>query len=374
MKFEPTGNLEQGIKAAAIMRRKEFDELMYGFIQNQQILNGIELRIKSKKYKKNEVAKDSTNASLGKILFGLQKRILNEEGKASVLHFMMRRITKIDCRMNQDNFNLMQRIREQRIKIRDLENTEKALTKKLRQNQNLFSKERKILHKNLGAFFQRLNWHENYLLEEKKFLKLYNRQMGTGNLPFDHIRTDDPVKNLSKKYSALFKVKAIENRLARTLQSTLEEEERYENAFRIIGVRLGELDTTNIVNLCLHHETMLKELSGRAAQQWKKNNELGNMLNHVNRNLQNEFYGADRTTNRDVLEIEKKLSSIKKHLDEEINEYKYICKYFQRSKFTIRRVLTIMHLKRFATTSCVHWHAIFNEASIRSRYDTCTIA
>ena len=346
MKFEPAGNLEQGIKTAAIMRRKEFDELMYYFIQNQQILSGIELKIKSKTYKNNEVAKDSTNSSRGKIVSGLKKRILNEEGKTSVLHFMMGRIRKVDSRMNQDNFNLMQSIRKQRIKIRDLENTEKSLTKKLRQNQNVFSKERKILHKDLGGFFQRLNWHENFLLEEKKFLKLYNRQMGTDNRLFDHIRTDDPVKNLSKKYSALFKVKAIENRLARTLQSTLEEEERYENAFRIIGVRLGELDTTNIVNLCLHHESMLQELSSRATQQWKKNNELSNMLNHVNQNLQNEFYGADRTTNRDVLEMEKKLSSIKKDLDEEVNEYKYICKYFQYSKFTIRRVLTIMHLKK----------------------------
>ena len=46
-------------------------------------------------------------------------------------------------------------------------------------------------------------------------------------------------------------------------------------------------------------------------------------INKVVNSLQNEFYGANRTTNRDVLVMEKKLSEIKKALDEEVNEYEY---------------------------------------------------
>ena len=142
-------------------------------------------------------------------------------------------------------------------------------------------------------------------------------------LPEDGRKIEYPAKNLSKKYSALFKVKAIENKLARTLQSTLQEEQRYEDAFKVIGIRLGELDTSNIVNLCLHHESVLQELSDRATYQWKKNDELWKVLSKVVNSLQNEFYGANRTTNRDVLVMEKKLSEIKKALDEEVNEYEY---------------------------------------------------
>ena len=97
-----------------------------------------------------------------------------------------------------------------------------------------------------------------------------------------------PSKGLSKKYSALFKVKTIENKLARTL-STLEEEHRYEDAFKIIGIKLGEVDTSSLVKLCLHHESVLQHLSDRAKSQREKNETLTAKLATAASLLQSEF-------------------------------------------------------------------------------------
>lgn len=323
MAFEPTEGLENEIQTAVSARRKELNELMFSLIQNQEILDGLEVKIRNAKFKKS-IDKSSPRAFNAKMIAELKMSLLHESGREAILFYMFKRVESSKHRANQENFNILQAIREQLIKIRDTESLEKALFKKYNQNRSIFTEEKTKLHRKLGVFFQRLNWFENYFLEEKKFVQLYNRQMNIDSkLPEDGRKIEYPAKNLSKKYSALFKVKTIENKLARTLQSTLQEEQRYEDAFKVIGIRLGELDTSNIVNLCLHHESVLQELSDRATYQWKKNDELWKVLSKVVNSLQNEFYGANRTTNRDVLVMEKKLSEIKKALDEEVNEYEY---------------------------------------------------
>jgi hypothetical protein len=323
MAFEPTEGLENEIQAAVSARRKELNELMFSLIQNQEILDGLEVKIRNAKFKKS-IDISSPRALNVKMIAELKMSLLHESGREAILFYMFKRVESSKHCANQENLNILQAIREQLIKIRDTENLEKALFKKYNQNRSIFTEEKTKLHRKLGVFFQRLNWFENYFLEEKKFVQLYNRQMNIDSkLPEDGRKIEYPAKNLSKKYSALFKVKAIENKLARTLQSTLQEEQRYEDAFKVIGIRLGELDTSNIVNLCLHHESVLQELSDRATYQWKKNDELWKVLSKVVNSLQNEFYGANRTTNRDVLVMEKKLSEIKKALDEEVNEYEY---------------------------------------------------
>ena len=81
---------------------------------------------------------------------------------------------------------------------------------------------------------------------------------------------------------------------------------------------------------------MLQELSDRATYQWKKNDELWKVLSKVVNSLQNEFYGANRTTNRDVLVMEKKLE-IKKALDEEVNEYEYARSRFRQFTINVSR-------------------------------------
>ena len=321
-------NIDIEITSAVEIHKKELDKLVYVVSQNRLLLGQLssELRIQRTNVSNPEASGYKTLELQD--LSALKAQIMQERRRKHVIAHMNDSTTDSRNSTCRENLVLQRLIRQEKIKAQQMVAAEKRKRNELTHNQKVCAAEKERLHRKLGTFFEKLNLHENYFAEEKKFITAYNHSIKSYDIMYsDNAMIAAPSKSLSKKYSALFKVKTIENKLARTLQSTLEEEHRYEDAFKIIGIKLGEVDTSSLVKLCLHHESVLQHLSDRAKSQREKNETLTAKLATAASLLQSEFYGTNRKTNRDVLKMEQRLSQTKKELEEELNEYQYIRKY-----------------------------------------------
>ena len=133
---------------------------------------------------------------------------------------------------------------------------------------------------------------------------------------------DESKSSLVQKIKSIMRYKHLDLTLKQTLQS----EKVFENAFRRIGecVGVANIDPNAIMQRCLHHNDVRREISLRSAQEKIRNDTYKRQLSLLENSLDNAFYESNRVSNRHVQESETKLSDTLKRVEASNGEFRYV--------------------------------------------------
>ena len=200
MEVYTSKNIDIEITSAVEIHKKELDKLTYVVSQNRLLLGQLSSELKIRRTNVSNTEAGGYKAFELQDLSALKAQILQERRRKHVIAHMSDSTTDSRNSTCRENLVLQRLIRQEKIKAQQMAASEKTKRNQLTHNQKFYAAEKEQLHRKLGTFFEKLNLHENYFAEEKKFITAYNHSIKSYDIMYsDNAMVAAPSKSLSKK-------------------------------------------------------------------------------------------------------------------------------------------------------------------------------
>ena len=242
-------------------------------------------------------------------------------------------------RINRD---LKAELRVRQIKNTELTRDEQAVGDALRKAQARLAQLKKDVERDLELWRSEIRDRESWQKQKEKFESFVTKQIERQReieLEVQGDLNEEEEEQLKAKNAAsMFANRHIARKLSNTLKTTTEEERRYEEAFRKIGVKLDNLDPKSIIETCLAQDEIRKDLIEKRALEEERVEDLKQQLAAAQEELNNTMYDQERTTNRVLSDREKELNEAEKQLEAERSEFQFMQATVQPVKIGIQHL------------------------------------
>ncbi|KAF0704992.1 Aste57867_7176 [Aphanomyces stellatus] len=183
----------------------------------------------------------------------------------------------------------------------------------------------------------RLRWAK----EKAKFEAFYAKQVGSIDSLVEGLeRPGSPGGSERRKLPRAKTVKHwTHGYTGAQLDAARKEEQHHEDAFRRLGLPQGTIDPKGIIEMCMTHDTLKKELLQRQSEQVALTTATWARIEEVKTEIQQSQVGTMRTTEKDLDESHAELAAAEKRLNKAREEYEYMQQMMQPVKAGIQQIV-----------------------------------
>lgn len=358
--------LEENVRKVLETKRNEYDRVHFQLQQKQKELAELKLQL-------GDLAKDgkalgldefpdekqrlgairsisnrkvfTKHTHLDKMVAALEKKkqqIQKVAHTGRIYDHMRHRLMQQRVEEKRINRDLKAELRVRQIKNTELTRDEQAVGDALRKAQARLAQLKKDVERDLELWRSEIRDRESWQKQKEKFESFVTKQIERQReieLEVQGDLNEEEEEQLKAKNAAsMFANRHIARKLSNTLKTTTEEERRYEEAFRKIGVKLDNLDPKSIIETCLAQDEIRKDLIEKRALEEERVEDLKQQLAAAQEELNNTMYDQERTTNRVLSDREKELNEAEKQLEAERSEFQFMQATVQPVKIGIQHL------------------------------------
>jgi hypothetical protein len=286
--------------------------------------------------------KNSTVSDWEDKLAKKEEELFHARHKCAIYAHMRQRIRDELVGATKRNMDMKQYVKTLQLKASDLKRAEVAAN-------GVYGNAERELHKLQESVCTELQYWENELQQRQTVVKekthfenFYRKQMSKDKSP-------SPSKPLTRKQTLVKRKGTAKNMFGEGIagmQTHAENEERrFEEAFRAIGIRLDDFSPNQVINSCLYLESMHKDLDTKLEEEHENLNNLKATEDQLQKALRDTMFTSERTTNRSISIQEDKLAALSKLVGKEKSQYIYILDVIRPVKIglqnLVKRVLNV---------------------------------
>jgi len=358
--------LEENVRKVLETKRNEYDRTHFELQQKQKELAALRLQL-------GDLAKDgkalgldefpnekermasipsisnrkvfTKHTHLSKMVAALEKKkqqIQKVVHTGRIYDHMRHRLMQQRVEEKRINRDLKAELRRRQIKHKELTRDEQAVADALRKAQFRLAQLKKDVERDLFLWRSEIADRESWQKQKQKFedfvTKQIERQREIELEVQGDLNEEEEEELKAKNAASMFANRHIARKLSQTLKTTTEEERRYEEAFRKIGVKLENLDPKSIIETCLAQDEIRKDLIEKRTLEEERVEDLKKQLAAAQEELNNTMYDQERTTNRVLSDREKELNEAEKQLEAERSEFQFMQATVQPVKIGIQHL------------------------------------